>query len=549
MQYTYDYAGRIKTMTTWTNFASSGGAAVTTWNYDAYRGSLTNKAYADGKGPGYTYTPAGRLQTRTWARGVTTTDVYDSAGELSQVNYSDSTPGIAYGFDRLGRQTSVTNGSVVSARVYNFANELLSETYLGGPLNGLTVTNTYDALLRRQNLAVDSSAGVLASTIYGYDAASRLATVGDGTNTAVYTYLANSPLVGNIGFQHNGQTVMTTTKSYDYLNRLTAISSAAGSSPMASFNYNYNLANQRTASTNVDNSYWVYQYDSLGQVVSGKKYWANGTPVAGQQFTYNFDDIGNRQSTASGGDATGSNLRTANYATNNLNEYTSRGIPSYSEISGSANASATVTVNLQRAARQGNYFWDELAVGNTTSPLWLALTNLAVLNNGTNADIVATNLGNVFVKQTPEVFNYDADGNLTNDGRWAYTWDGENRLVQMTANTTVGPQYQLNFAYDAQSRRIQKIVATNGVAIATNNFVYDGWNLVAEMGPSVTLVRSYIWGTDLSGSAQGAGGVGGLIAVSYHGTATTNCFAAFDGNGNIAALINAADGSVSANYE
>jgi len=319
--------------------------------------------------------------------------------------------------------------------------------------------------------------------------------------------------------------------------------------PVASFDYNYNLANQRTASTNVDNSYWVYQYDSLGQVVSGKKYWANGTPFAGQQFTYNFDTIGNRQSTASGGDATGSNLRTANYAANNLNEYTSRGIPSYAEISGSANANATVTVNLQRATRQGNYFWDELAVSNTTSPLWLALTNLAVLNNGTNADIIGTNQGNVFVKQTPEVFNYDADGNLTNDGRWAYTWDGENRLVKMTANTSVGPQYQLNFTYDAQSRRIQKIVATNGVAISTNNFVYDGWNLAAELNPNGTLVRSYIWGTDLSGSAQGAGGVGGLIAVSYHGSATTNCFTAFDGNGNIAALVNAADGSVSANYE
>jgi RHS repeat-associated protein len=222
---------------------------------------------------------------------------------------------------------------------------------------------------------------------------------------------------------------------------------------------------------------------------------------------------------------------------------------SSAEISGSANANATVTVNLQRAVRQGNYFWDELGVSNSTSPLWLALTNLAVLNNGTNADIIATNLGNVFVKQTPEVFNYDADGSLTNDGRWAYTWDAENRLVKMTANTAVGPQYQLNFAYDAQSRRIQKIVATNGVAISTNNFVYDGWNLVAEMGSSVTLVRRYVWGTDLSGSAQGAGGVGGLIAVSYHGTATTNCFTALDGNGNIAALINAADGSVSANYE
>jgi len=125
----------------------------------------------------------------------------------------------------------------------------------------------------------------------GYDITSRLATVGDGTNTAVYTYLANSPLVSNIGFQHNGQTVMTTSKTYDYLNRLTAIhqrDAGPNLNPVASFDYNYNLANQRTAATNVDNSYWVYQYDSLGQVVSGKKYWANGTPVAGQQFTYNF---------------------------------------------------------------------------------------------------------------------------------------------------------------------------------------------------------------------------------------------------------------------
>jgi RHS repeat-associated protein len=38
-----------------------------------------------------------------------------------------------------------------------------------------------------------------------------------------------------------------------------------------------------------------------GQVVSGKKHWPDGTPVAGQQFTYGFDDIGNRQSAGAGG--------------------------------------------------------------------------------------------------------------------------------------------------------------------------------------------------------------------------------------------------------
>ncbi len=32
----------------------------------------------------------------------------------------------------------------------------------------------------------------------------------------------------------------------------------------------------------------------------------------------------------------------------------------------------------------------------------------------------------------------------------------------------------------------------------------------------------YVWGTDLSGTMQGAGGVGGLLAVTYYGTQTTN---------------------------
>lgn len=75
-----------------------------------------------------------------------------------------------------------------------------------------------------------------------------------------------------------------------------------------SFNYQQNSANQRVAITNADNSRWVYTYDNLGQVVSGKKYWSDGTPVAGQQFEYTFDDVGNLKSTATGGDQSGANL-------------------------------------------------------------------------------------------------------------------------------------------------------------------------------------------------------------------------------------------------
>jgi RHS repeat-associated protein len=153
------------------------------------------------------------------------------------------------------------------------------------------------------------------------------------------------------------------------------------------------------------------------------------------------------------------------------------------------------------------------------------------------------------VAQTPEVFSYDADGNLTNDGRWSYVWDAENRLIQMTVNTNVGTQYQLKCAYDSQGRRIQKIVATNGVSVYTNNFLYDGWNLIAVLTSGSALHNSFMWGNDLSGSIKGAGGVGGLLEASYYGSSATNCFPAFDGSANVAALVDAGNGDVVANYE
>ena len=54
---------------------------------------------------------------------------------------------------------------------------------------------------------------------------------------------------------------------------------------------------------------------------------------------------------------------------------------------------------------------------------------MAVKPGGSSADLVANTAGNVFVAKTPEDFGYDPDGNLTNDGRWALTWDAENRLI------------------------------------------------------------------------------------------------------------------------
>jgi RHS repeat-associated protein len=74
----------------------------------------------------------------------------------------------------------------------------------------------------------------------------------------------------------------------------------------------------------------------------------------------------------------------------------------------------------------------------------------------------------------------------------------------------------------------------------------------------MNLKSSYAWGYDLSGTEQGAGGVGGLLFAKLHSataqpsstTAQPSVLApSYDGNGNITAWIDLGSGNVQARYE
>jgi YD repeat-containing protein len=302
VEYTYDYAGRLKTMLA--------GTGTTTWNYDANRGFLTSKIYADSNGTTYSNSVSGRIVRRTWARGITTDYGYNNAGDLTAITYSDSTPDVTYTLDRRGRRTSVAWGTNTVNLSYNAAGQLTNENWSAGILRDISVISGYDSVLRRTSLAVESAvSGLVSSVSYTYDSASRLSTVSSGPDSVEYVYLANSRLLTNTIFKHNGSTVMTTTKTYDNLNRLTSISSVLSpqSSVLSSHTYDYNSANQRIKATLQDGSYWEYAYDSPGQVTNAVKKWSDNVLVAGQQFTYAYDDIGNRR-TPSWGSSWGSTL-------------------------------------------------------------------------------------------------------------------------------------------------------------------------------------------------------------------------------------------------
>ena len=116
------------------------------------------------------------------------------------------------------------------------------------------------------------------------------------------------------------------------------------------------------------------------------------------------------------------------------------------------------------------------------------------------------------------------------------------------------PRQKIAYQYDWQGRRVSKVVSNKVGGVwqleSRRLYLYDGWNLVAELSQRNVLERTHVWGLDLSGTMQGAGGVGGLLETAIHtGTNAGTYFAMYDGNGNVVGYVRAGDGAVVAQYE
>ena len=144
---------------------------------------------------------------------------------------------------------------------------------------------------------------------------------------------------------------------------------------------------------------------------------------------------------------------------------------------------------------------------------------------------------------------YDNDGNMLGLGNgWTCGWDAENRLTEATNGTT-----RIVNTYDYMSRRVRKEVFTGSTKDVDLAYIYDGWNVVRELNmlPETPVVlREYVWGLDLSLSLQGAGGVGGLLAVRVNAEGESAVsYATYDANGNVSEYIDAVSGNVAGHYE
>jgi RHS repeat-associated protein len=417
------------------------------------------------------------------------------------------------------------------------------------------MANHFDPVQGRDWLKVQVGGQDRLTQTYSYDPNSgRLKTASYGNYSSSYAYRANSDLLQTISGKYLETTKSTATYDWDYGVRVKSVQNS-GSGLLSSHTYIYDPLGRRRSTALMDGSHWEYGYNDRNELTSGKHYWGDASFAASQQFEYGYDSIGNRDYTRSGGDGAGNNLRFADYTANGLNQYSVRGVPGTVDITGLATEGQTVTVNGQNASRHADYFSAAAVLNTGGAPVSQSVTVQLLGSGGTSTS------GRMTMPGSSESFIYDNDGNLSEDSLWTYGWDGENRLIRATRKAITGmpsaDRKELTFAYDDQGRRISRTVAAwNGVNAfinpITTKFLYDGWNLIAELDQSNNLIRSYLWGLDLSGSRpdeeQEAGGIGGLLLVTDH-AANASHFTGYDGSGNIVVLVNGSTGEASARYQ
>jgi RHS repeat-associated protein len=514
-QFAYNSAGDLRTL-------SDGANHTTAWGFDL-EGRITSKTNANGSEIlRLVYDKAG-LATNRWTAGKgTNTLQYNAVGGLTNVIYGVS-PGITLKYDVRQRLTNMTDAVGTTIYRYNTSGELISED---GPWDNDTITYTYNNRLRSSLTLLHPYSQAWAQT-YAYDNASRLTNTTSSAGAFNYSYAnpggssASSRLVSKL-LLPNGAYI---TNTYDAHARLTGtFLKDSGNSILNSHSYGYNAGHQRISMTNFAGNYWSYTYDNSGQLKTATGSESGGTARLQEKLGYAYDPAGNLQYRTNNG-----LIQTFNV--NTLNQISSLSRSGTLTVAGTTTSSATnVTVNGSTANRynDANFALDgfTLTNGNNT------FTAIAMDSLGRSD----TNSVSVNLPATPSSTS-DANGNLTSDGNIGYEYDDQNQLIRLISTNS----WKSEFIYDGRQRlRIRKeYLWKNSVWVQSDEtrYVYDGMLVIEERDANNVSRVTYTRGTDLAGTLQRAGGIGGLLARTDHLSLTPNhSFYHSDANGNVTAL-------------
>ena len=464
VRYTYNVFGNKTTMMTYRREGRGNGEEgsvgdTTTWLRDEATGLVTNKVYADGKGPKYTYTPDGKLATRTWARGIDRSFLYDESRRLSSVRYfSDDTSNVSFirhrsGFSEISVVSNLCTTVSLRDRFFCTTNEVLD---VQGEL--YQIHRNYDFNGRDLDCTIcDNDGTILSSKKRDYDSLGRL-------RSYKMINLESSEI--SVAYEYDDKSNLSVMR--------------------------YILPNGAVIKLEVDRE------EHRSWLITNQVWWCDSQKVFGCAIKY--DQLGRPVN------ASDSVLNARKWMYNRRNEL----------------ASAIIGTN--------NYSYAYDLIGNRE---WVAV------NTVTNS--YSANSLNQYMQVDSSSLIHDEDGNLIRDDCYNYSYDAENRLIRIMPIMPSNGCHAIRNCYDHNGRRIKKIVERyedgDWCVASVHTFAWDGNNIVLERITSPNescITKEYFWGIDKSGSEQGAGGIGGLLAVSVNGVFSIPCY---DHNGNIVAYI------------
>jgi RHS repeat-associated protein len=525
IRYAYDQDGRLTTLT-------DARGSVTKWRYDAL-GKLAAKTYPDNTVEAYEHDAAGQLVSRLRPNGVTATHAYDPRGRLLSIRWSDGkTEPSTFAYDAAGNMILAENHSAKITRTHTPGGRLQKETQEIRPSTLFSDPNQKSEIQNQKfevgyQYNADGKLSQLlypdSSTVsYHYNSRGDLSEVEDSDPTNHKSKIVNHKYsytrrpdskITSLSLP-NGT---TTHRTYDSVGRLSEIKHLdATGAVMFSETSRYDDRNRRTARAHADGNTDLFAYDPAGQVT------AAAYAQAGRG-----DDSSPKQ--PGKGDAS-SPLQTTGAAAN----------PTENREPRTANQPLSFTPS-------ETFAYDP--AGNRTQTTDGDTTTAYTTNSANQYTSISTGA------QATEP-QFDPLGNLLYEDQNTYTWDSDIHLLSVSTQLPNQPgtknrEQRTDFRYDALHRRVSRHESASN---STTLFALDRWNVISELSSSPSLPRSkspsirLVWGEDIGGSLQGAGGIGGLLSTSNQeqGITTPNFFH-FDSNGNVVRLSDA-KGSQSVQY-
>ncbi len=443
-QYSYDAAGRPRCTTVRMNAPTT----TTALPADACT-PMSAGSYGEDRITSRTYNTADRL-TEIWSAVGT-----GLAQQTAQFSYNPdgtvlwvedaSNNRTNYRYDGFGRRERIIYPSSTTPSTSNSSDyELVtydknSNIKTRRTRRGETLTFNYDALNRLTSKIVPNRTGLNA----------------DHTRNVFYYYALTGELRSARFGSNSGEGLSF---NYDALGQLVSTNSyLEGNS--RSLAYRYDALGRRVRLTYPDNAYWTYQYDNLDRITLFKD--DDGAGLLAQIF--NADG-------------------TLNYR--GRSSYTAKDRYYYD----AAKRLNRIFIDHPNSANDVNLEYSLNPVGEaieqkTDNQLWVWDGQPT---GSIDTDYVADGL-NQYDSVDATAFTYDANGNLTSDGASTYTYDVENRLVQVTEGS-----YATYLYYDPLGRLYRTV--SNKPGYGLTDYTYDGNDLVAEYLSDGTMIARYIHG-------------------------------------------------------